>query len=559
MYNAVNKTNSAFLTGLFAERVRRELSLVFGAEFTFWDAEHRPPCVADRPRRRGKDEAADRWSLPLRHWGPQIVNLGDERQFLAVPISQNGTVVAIAVTGFSPSASPRQFIQTAQLVLEKIQAQDEIDYLRQQNEEHLVQATQDLEELTFLRSFARHLEVTDTSGGRWRFASKILPSLLHSICAEELLLIGARTTENGQDTPTSVMLQFGGHVISAAECLDLIKSLPAPARHKTTVRNRLSVANAFDPHTVRNLIVVPLMKAGRALAWLVAINRKNARPYHADVRWALSQHEFGTSEASLVESAASILMTHEVNVDLLRDKEKLVANVVRALVTTIEAKDNYTRGHSERVASFALCLAKEMRLPAEHCEKLYLTGLVHDVGKIGVSDAILKKPTALSAEEFEEIKKHPDEGWAILRDLEQLAYVLPGVLYHHERYDGLGYPDGLSGEDIPLDGRILAVADAYDAMTSDRAYRAGRSQEEAEAVLRDGAGTQWDPQVIDAFFRVSEQVAELRRSYRSPPRPQRKRRSAAADDQCSPMEENAADAASPVELQMVGAQAASRE
>ena len=540
MKKAANTTTSAFLTGLFAERVRRELSVAFGSEFTFWDAEHRLLSERKPASRDPRRTSAAQRTLPLRHWGPQIVNLGEKRQFLAVHSTQTGTIVAIAVTLFPAGASPRQCIHTAQLVVEKIQAQDEIDYLRQQNEEHLVQATQDLEELTFLRSFAKHLEVTDTAGGRWSFARKILPSLRHSVCAEQLLLIGAKTTPEGQDQPTSVLLQFGEQVIPATDCLNLVRGLPPSERRQTHVENRFCVATASNPNAVRNLIVVPLLKAGHAAAWLVAINRTNSPQKPTDVRWALSQHEFGTSEASLVESAASILMTHDVNVELLRDKEQLVANVVRALVTTIEAKDNYTRGHSERVALFAQCLAKEMQLPAEHCERIYLTGLVHDVGKIGVSDAILKKPTALTAAEFEEIKRHPDEGWAIMRDLESLAYVLPGVLYHHERFDGLGYPDGLVGEDIPLDGRILAVADAYDAMTSDRAYRTGRSQEDAEAVLRDGAGTQWDPQVVDAFFRVRDKIAELRQTYRSPPRPQRKRRSAdQVDGRTSDVQPNA--------------------
>jgi HD-GYP domain-containing protein (c-di-GMP phosphodiesterase class II) len=158
----------------------------------------------------------------------------------------------------------------------------------------------------------------------------------------------------------------------------------------------------------------------------------------------------------------------------------------------------------------------------EACERLYLTGLLHDVGKIAVSDAVLNKPGRLTDEEFAEIKRHPDEGWNILCELEQLGYVLPGVLHHHERSDGGGYPDGLVGEDIPIDGRVLAVADAYDAMTSDRAYREGMSQEQAEEILRGGAGTQWDADVIQAFFEIVDQIVALRESYQPRQRPVRK-------------------------------------
>jgi HD-GYP domain-containing protein (c-di-GMP phosphodiesterase class II) len=148
-----------------------------------------------------------------------------------------------------------------------------------------------------------------------------------------------------------------------------------------------------------------------------------------------------------------------------------------------------------------------------HCNKIYLAGLLHDVGKIGVSDAVLRKPGKLDVDEYEEIKTHAEKGWGILSDLEQLSYVLPGVLCHHETYDGRGYPDKLRGEEIPIDGRILAVADAYDAMTSDRPYRAGMPQEKAEEILRAGAGSQWDPRVVETFLGIMAEIIEIRDNY----------------------------------------------
>ena len=213
-------------------------------------------------------------------------------------------------------------------------------------------------------------------------------------------------------------------------------------------------------------------------------------------------------------TAASIMATQASNIDLLHEREDLIVRVVRTLVSAIEAKDVYTCGHSERVALYGRCLATQCGYSHSEAEKLYLTGLLHDVGKIGVSDATLNKPGALTADEFAEIKRHPDEGWSILRDLQQLSYVLPGVLHHHERYDGRGYPDQLSGESIPMDGRILAVADAYDAMTSDRSYRRGLSVQKAEEILRDGRGTQWDARVVDAYFAVRDQIDYIRTTYR---------------------------------------------
>jgi HD-GYP domain-containing protein (c-di-GMP phosphodiesterase class II) len=126
----------------------------------------------------------------------------------------------------------------------------------------------------------------------------------------------------------------------------------------------------------------------------------------------------------------------------------------------------------------------------------------------------LRKPGRLTEDETAEIRQHPDKGWAILADLEPLAAIMPGLLQHHEMYNGNGYPDQLAGEEISIDGRILAVADAYDAMTSDRPYRQGMPHEQAVALLRSGSGTQWDPQVVDTFLRVIPDLIQIRKTYR---------------------------------------------
>ena len=191
-------------------------------------------------------------------------------------------------------------------------------------------------------------------------------------------------------------------------------------------------------------------------------------------------------------------------------------NVVRAIVSAVETRDQYTRGHSERVALFGKRLAREMGYDEENCERIYLTCLLHDVGKIGISDATLRKTGRLTAEEYEEIKRHPDLGWAILHDLEQLGHLFPGIVHHHERYDGDGYPDGLAGEEVPLDARIVAVVDAYDAMTSDRPYRKGLSQEQTESILREGMGRQWDADVVTAFLRIMPEILRLRKPTAAP-------------------------------------------
>jgi putative nucleotidyltransferase with HDIG domain len=199
---------------------------------------------------------------------------------------------------------------------------------------------------------------------------------------------------------------------------------------------------------------------------------------------------------------------------LLKQKEELFTDVVRALVNAVEARDPYTCGHSERVARFGRCLAESIGESPIDCERIYLTGLLHDVGKIAIPDGVLQKPGHLDEDERAIIETHTEAGWRILHELEALRDVLSGVLYHHETYDGNGYPDGLAGEDIPLDGRILAVCDAFDAMTSDRPYRDGMPVEKALEILRNGSGKYWDPNLIDAFLDNIESIKKIRLKHR---------------------------------------------
>jgi len=177
-------------------------------------------------------------------------------------------------------------------------------------------------------------------------------------------------------------------------------------------------------------------------------------------------------------------------------------DTVTAVANAIEARDPYTRGHTGRVTALARAIAHQMGWSEEQLSSLEIGALLHDVGKIGVADAILRKPGPLSAAEYAEIKMHPEVGRRMLQGIAYLESAIPGVLYHHERYDGQGYPAQLSGPEIPLAGRIMAVADAFDAMTSDRPYRRAMSPQAALAELERGAGTQFDPEVVAAFIRA---------------------------------------------------------
>ena len=186
----------------------------------------------------------------------------------------------------------------------------------------------------------------------------------------------------------------------------------------------------------------------------------------------------------------------------LRSLGDAYRTTLKALTAALETRDSETHGHSERVVNFSLRLGREMNLDAEQLRSLEFGSLLHDIGKIGVPDAILRKPAALSESEWVRMREHPLHGQRILRGIQFLEGASRVVAQHHEKWDGSGYPLGLRDEEIDLNARIFAVADAFDAITSDRVYRRGRSYEEAAAELEEYAGRQFDPTVVEAFHRV---------------------------------------------------------
>ena len=180
----------------------------------------------------------------------------------------------------------------------------------------------------------------------------------------------------------------------------------------------------------------------------------------------------------------------------------LLTSVLQALMLSLDAKDSYTRGHSDRVSHLARLMAIELELSPDEIDLISTAGLVHDLGKIGVPENVLRKPTRLTNEEFALIKLHPDIGRKIVQGIPLLFRAVPSVLHHHERWDGTGYPRGLKGEQIPLFARILAVADAFDAMSSPRCYKDPISINFVLAEIERGKDTQFDPEVVEAIKRV---------------------------------------------------------
>jgi len=180
----------------------------------------------------------------------------------------------------------------------------------------------------------------------------------------------------------------------------------------------------------------------------------------------------------------------------------LTESALRVAARSIDAKDRYTNGHSTRVAVISREIARRLDFTEEEVENVYYTALVHDIGKIGVPDTVLTKPSKLNDEEYRIIQTHTTTGYNILKEFEGVPDIAQGARYHHERYDGTGYCEGISGEDIPLVARIIAVADAYDAMTSSRVYRSKLSDDKARAEIERCKGAQFDPQIADILLQM---------------------------------------------------------
>ncbi|MEN6337709.1 MAG: HD domain-containing phosphohydrolase [Phycisphaerales bacterium] len=259
------------------------------------------------------------------------------------------------------------------------------------------------------------------------------------------------------------------------------------------------------PASVRNLIAVPLCAKEKAepgstrhtkggvsiIGLMVAVNR-------------IDKPDFDSTDVKLFTSVASGCAVFIENGRLFNDLKELFVGSLKALTNSIDAKDQYTRGHSERVALISRWLAERLAerepLEEEQIHKIYLAGLLHDIGKIGIDEIVLRKTGKLTPEERACIRRHPSIGASILRGIKQMKDIVPGVLCHHERVDGQGYPDGLTGDDIPLTGKIVQLADSFDAMTSRRTYRDAMSVEHAMDEIRKGLGTQFDEKIGRLFL-----------------------------------------------------------
>ncbi|WP_310820324.1 HD-GYP domain-containing protein [Stratiformator vulcanicus] len=367
----------------------------------------------------------------------------------------------------------------------RLRLEDELDHVT-------CQLDHTYEEISLLHDLSRNLQVSQGPTSLADLCVRRLHALVDA--GGSLILINDRSRRN-------LLHSRGVLPFEPRELETLIESFSDVEWSRPLVRNHVGkTLLGADYPRLSNFILVPIQEGQHRKGWVFCCNRTHGQ-------------EFGTVEAGFMNSVATILGTHVRNTELYQQNQDLLIGFVRSLVSSLDAKDPYTRGHSERVALIARRIGKHMKLPEGDLRDIYLSGLLHDVGKIGIDDRILRKPGRLTDAEFEAVKAHPTIGYNILKGLSNLQHILPGVRNHHENFDGTGYPDKLAGDDIPLMARILAVADGYDAMGSDRPYRKGMPNQKIEEIFRKGRNEQWDPNVIDAYFACREDILNIYATY----------------------------------------------
>lgn len=281
--------------------------------------------------------------------------------------------------------------------------------------------------------------------------------------------------------------------VSRTLVADVIEKGLSTFAHDASTDERFSDGQSVIQQHIRSVMCVPLRTADDVLGALYADSLSGAGRFT----------EADLDLLSAIGNQAGVAL-HRVR--LLGELERLLLDTIRAIAATIDAKDGYTHRHSERVAMLAKRLGQALHLAPAELETVELAGLLHDVGKIAVPDAILNKRGRLTGEEFEEMKKHPGHGARILGNIQNRAIlaVLPGVKSHHEKWDGTGYPDGLAGDDIPLLARLVGMADVFDALTSGRAYRAAMPAQQAVDMIRAGAGSHFESSLADLVVRLHD-------------------------------------------------------
>lgn len=514
---SVQRTDGNTVSPLIFEMIN-EFNDVFDSDFFLWKEETNWECIAGTGYEDQFDflgQHRDRFVaiLEAAHIEQSIkIHTLYGKTYLFVPCKQfskkRGKKSSLVSVGHIRNGDISNIKQIALLTYKLFEERQKTVQLTELNERYANQVSHDFEELHWLRNLAGQMEYCEADSQMADVARKVLPNLCDLIKAKSLIFF---PNPNQNTLSLSEPFVTGDTSVDMNQCQEIIDAFQEEASVQPVVHNYdFKNQNLNTKNYQAAFALVPVNKGSFKVGWILAFNRKaDAQISMEGESHSISESSFGTFEVGLMAAAGILLANHARNANLYQEQEELLIGVIRSLINSIDAKDPYTCGHSDRVALMAKRLAKQLRMSEEECERIYMTGLLHDVGKIGVPDEVLCKKGKLTDEEYDLIKLHPEIGYTILQHLKPLKHVLPGVMHHHESYDGNGYPHQLAGNDIPLEGRILAVVDAYDAMTSSRPYRSAMPFEKAESILVENSGTQWDPKIVKAFFAAIKDMHKI--------------------------------------------------
>lgn len=349
------------------------------------------------------------------------------------------------------------------------------------------------EELTLIREFSASLDLDQNLK---EIVFSLIDELTPCIEAETIAISIPEDTES----KTLGVFTFAGAEIDR-ERFDAMQAFTMEKSFGGATAAAIANFRAPGSKVETRALVVPIARSEKIFGHMLAIRDADG-------------DEFGTVEADLMKSTAVILAVHLINQRQYSQLHQMLESTIQAFVCAIDAKDPYTHGHSTRVCNLSIEIAKRLGYTKPELNNIRMGAVLHDIGKIGVEDSVLRKPTKLTDEEYDKIKAHPVIGFEIIKGIPQFRPFLPAIRSHHECWDGSGYPDGLAGKEIPRDAQIVAVADAFDAMTSDRPYRNGMSLEKVTSILKEGRGTQWASDVVDALLGAPEIMLASMRAAR---------------------------------------------
>jgi len=464
----------------------------FGANFAAFDTS--AETILDSPAGRFDSDTgrlAQYADLALRRQSDGVCRLGTCDEVLAVclrAIDQTVGVAVIDTTDTDCDSLHRDYL--AEMLMSFAKNFEAAAKAEQQIEKVGTELVRTYEELMLLYNLSTSTKVTQSNA-----------TYLQMACDQITLLVNvegiAIFLERRLDGEKRLVLTAGAGVVAfdqfTADVLEMRLTEELKSKKEALLDGIANSPFKYDwPDGIKNIIAVPLHAGDKIIGLMVATN-------------IVGKPDFDSTDVKLFNSVANQCAVFIENNRLFGDLKELFIGSLKALTNSIDAKDQYTRGHSERVAFIsrwiAERLAQQKPIDEEQIHKIYLAGLLHDIGKIGINEAVLKKSGKLSASDMDHIKSHPRVGADILADIKQMRDIVPGILYHHEHVDGTGYPEGLKGDQIPLIGKIISLADAFDAMTSKRVYREAMSIKRALAEIEKSLGTQFDPEVGRVFIK----------------------------------------------------------